>query len=302
MKKLLSILLICLLACPAALAAEWAEGRSAAQPYEGVPEVNLSESMGYAIRFPRDKAPASVFCDVLQIWLPREDIVRGAGNIVLHHGEDEETAIDFADEKYVTIQPLDESMLSALRWGGGTCISVQLPVSLRLGEDYYITMDEGCFRTVDGDIPSPAIMAGAEERWVPTFSSDYAISGLYYSAALEQEEPEAAEEPAEGEAAETEEAAAEETAEAEPEELEEVGETILISDVKAGDKITFDLVLGGDATVAVIFSDNGSASFQQSEYNESQTIRGTVTNDELNWGVVFLDNDGNVVNTIIMKK
>ena len=299
MKRLIAILLVALLCCPAAFAVEWAEGRSAAQPYEGVPEVDLSQTIGYAIRYPRDKMPASCFCDLLEIYLPREDIVRGKGKLVLHQGNEEIAVVDFEDEKSVTISPLSESMLNALRWGGGTRVSAKLPVSLKLNEEYYITMDEGCFRSVNGDIPSPAI-SGGEERWVPVFTSDFGVSGLYYSKALAQSEPEA---PA---AEETEEAAEDEDAEAQEEEepatidpLEiEVGDTILCMDAEPGDWITFDLVIGGDATVAVIFSDNGSVVFNETEYTESATLRGQVIGEELNWGIVFLDDNGVVLETV----
>ena len=46
MKKLIAILLACLMLASVAQAAEWAEGRSAAQPYSGVPEVDLTKTMG----------------------------------------------------------------------------------------------------------------------------------------------------------------------------------------------------------------------------------------------------------------
>ena len=301
MKRLIAVILVCLLCCPAALA-DWAEGRSPAQPYEGVPELDLSTTMGYAIRYPRDKMPASLFCDVVEIYLPREDIVRGKGTLVVHKGDERLAVVDFADEDSVTIEPLGESTMNALRWGGGVCVSVQLPVSLSLNEEYYITMDEGCFRTVDGDIPNPSIIEGGAERWVPTFVGDYGISALYYT---EGELPaaetivEATEEGAEeGSEEETEEAAEPTEAPAE----EEAGEVVLCSKVTAGDKVTFDLVLGGNAAVAVLFSDNESVVFDQPEYTASATIHGTVMKDELDWGVVFLDEGGNLLDTVRLGK
>ena len=269
MKKLIAFVLVCLLCCPAALAAEWAEGRSAAQPYEGVPEINLSESMGYAVRYPRDKMPARVFCDTVQIYLPREDIVRGEGKLTVHRGKERLAVIDFADEASVTVEPLSEEVCANLRWGGGTCISAKLPVSLSLTEEYYITMDEGCFRTVDGNLPNPPITENAQERWIVTFEGDYGVSGLYYSKGLDGDK---------------------------------VGDTILADAVQNGDKLTFDLVIGGDAVAAVVFSDNDSVRFEQPEYEETTTIRASVVGDELNWGVVFLDVNGNVLETVRQSK
>jgi len=43
-------------------AAEWPQGCSPAQPYSHVPEVNLSETMGYIMMFPRGKLPAARAC------------------------------------------------------------------------------------------------------------------------------------------------------------------------------------------------------------------------------------------------
>ena len=49
MKRLFVLMVVCMLlttSC-AALAADWTEGRSAAQPYAGVPEVDLDTTIGY---------------------------------------------------------------------------------------------------------------------------------------------------------------------------------------------------------------------------------------------------------------
>ena len=66
MKRLIALVLAGLMVLGGAcLAAEWPQGRSAAQPYSQLPEVNLSETIGYIMLFPRAKLPASRYCGVL---------------------------------------------------------------------------------------------------------------------------------------------------------------------------------------------------------------------------------------------
>ena len=65
-----------------------------------------------------------------------------------------------------------------------------------------------------------------------------------------------------------------------------------------GDIITFDLVMGGDAKFAVIYSDNGSVEFPVQEYSESGTVTGRVIYDSLDWGVVFLNEGGEVLQAV----
>ena len=83
MKRIIAILLVCMLLGSAAFAAEWPAGRSPSQPYSGNPPVDLTKTMGYIILFPRTKLPARTFCDVLQVFLPREDVELGSGTVRL---------------------------------------------------------------------------------------------------------------------------------------------------------------------------------------------------------------------------
>ena len=84
----------------------------------------------------------------------------------------------------------------------------------------------------------------------------------------------------------------------------EVGDVILSRNLREGDAlnegdiITFDLKMGGDAKYAVVFSENDSVSFDPPEYTESGTIKGAITGDELDWGVVFLDENGDVLEVL----
>ena len=333
MKRIIAMVLVCLLLGGSCLAAEWPEGRSAAQPYSGTPEVDLTQTMGYIILFPRAKMPARVFCDRLAIYLPREDVKIGEGTVRLMEtieGEKnpvEVCAVDFADEKNVEIRAMSESELTSFMWGGGVCVQIRLPKSLEFGEhSYHVTMDEGCFTAANGTVKSLTI--AKPEAWAPVIEGEYGISGLYYGEAVLPEAPEETEEEAE----ETEEeepiavfdAMAEEEAEAEgsdivviapqpaeaPEEKaeEEAAEEAPVEEAplevtmkanpEAGDKIVFDLVMGGDAASAVIYSENGSVEFPEPEYAASGRVVGDVLKDELSWSVLFLNAAGDIIERV----
>ena len=339
MKRLIALVLAGLMVLGGAcLAATWPEGRSAAQPYSGVPEVNLEETMGYILLFPRAKLPVSRFCDELGMYLPREDLDRGEGLMHLYEkveGEAEPVEIctvDFADTHSVVIRDMTEKELSDLMWGGGTCVEMYLPRSLEFGNgdhSYFVLMDEGCYTAAEGKLKSLRI--SKDDAWVPVISGDYGVSALYYTdgelpaegedadAAAEEEDltdligeggitdvPVAGEseegeegEEGEGEADETpeptEEPTPEPTEEPEPEE-EAAVEYVVAPD--AGDRVHFDLVLGGDAKLAVLYSDNGSVEFDEIEYTQSGPVEGTVLGEEVQWGVAFYDANDYIFDTI----
>ena len=290
MKKLMAILMVFALCASAALAAEWPEGRSPSQPYAGVPEVDLNETLGYTMVYPRAKLPAQVYCDMLEFFLPREDIKTNEGILTLYNGEGETLAqVDFSDENAVGVRKLTDEELDKLLWGSGVCVYARLPKSLEIGASYYVMMDEKCFTSENGSVFSLAI--SDSNAWTPVLEGDYGISGLYYSAAPEVPEP-----------AEGEEEATEETPEPTEVPEEEEGEIEYKLVPEKGDRITFDLVLGGDATTAVIFSENDSVWFDALEYTESGHIVGSVTKKNLDWGVVFLTDRGEVVDSVSLSK
>ena len=278
MKRIIAILVVCMLCLTSAYAAEWAEGRSAAQPYAGVPEVDLTQTMGYIMMYPRTKLPARFFCDALEMYLPREDIVLGEGTLTLYKGDGEVVAtVPFTDEEMVELRPLEEEELNGLMWGGGVCVEVHLPVSLTIGESYYVLAEEGCFTTADGKIPSVAI--SSPEAWTPVVNGDYGVSALSYSVAPAVEETE------EGEEA--------------PAENEEI-ELEYKNTPEVGDVIHFDLVLGGDAKFAVIYSENESVEFETTQFTESCHVTGVVAGEELSWGVAFMDGEGDDAQVVDM--
>ena len=277
MNKRLMILLTAMLLALAllsgtALAAQWPEGRSPSKPYSNKPEVDLNEKMGYIILYPRDRnrMAAYEYCNTLEIYLPREDIEIGTGALRLYQlpqggGAAVEAASVAFGSDATRVRPLSEEELQGLMWGSGVCIEITLPVSLEFGGSYYVTMEEGCFTANHGAVVSPAITN--PEAWVPVLTGDYGVSGLRYSAPPAEDGQEA---PAEG-------------YKAVPEK---------------GDIIRFDVVLGGEAAAAVIYSVNDSVYFENIEYEQSGAVQGVVTGDDLKWGVVFLNAAGEVLDAI----
>ena len=311
MKKFFALILVIILVGSAALAAEWPAGRSAAQPYEGSPEIDLTKTVGYIILYPRAKMPAKTFCDTLEIFLPREDIELADGTVALMElveGEAQEVcSANFAES--ASLRAMTEAEMNTLRWGSGVVVEIKLPVSLEFGEhQYYVTMTEGCFTAAKGTLPSLTI--AKPEAWAPVIQGDYGVSGLRYTDG--ELAPEATPEPEieteivfdmEPDAEDGEEEP-EETPEPtpEPEEDEEAVDEGPVADPDTGDDIRFDLVMGGDAAFAVIYSDNDSVYFDEIQYESSTEVTGKVVKDDLSWGVVFLDANGGVLQAIDLSR
>jgi len=297
MKRLFAVILVCLLFATSAYAAEWGEGLGPDQPLPGVPKIDLTKEMGYDYTYPSAKLPVNYFCNVLEIYLPREDIELGEGHAHLYDSTNTEIAdIDFANPDMVELRVQQESELVAKKWGSGVCIEMHLPVSLKFGESYYVLMDQHCFYGGENKIPNYDLVK--PDQWTPVLQGDFGLSGLFYFAppapAEEEELIEELQEPEE---------APEEnpfdkpmTAEEEAPVEEELGEPKY--NPVTGDKIHFDLVLGGDAKTAVVFSENDSVFFDKLDYTESCSVTGTATKDELDWGVVFLDENDEVLQVI----
>ena len=303
MKKLLAVVLVCLLCTTSALAAEGAEGLGPEQPLPGVPKIDLSKEMGYDYTYPSAKLKVKYFCNVLEIYLPREDIELGEGHAHLYDSTDTEIVdIDFANPDQVELRVQQESELVAKKWGSGVCIEMHLPVSLKFNESYYVLMDLNCFTAGENHVSNYDLTQ--KTQWTPVLESDFGIESLFYFT------PPAPPEEEEGEAAEPVEEAPEETVEENPfeksmvtegeeapaEEEEVLGEPKY--NPVTGDKIHFDLVLGGDAKTAVIFSENDSVLVSQQDYTESSPVTLTITKDDLDWGVVFLNDKDEVIQAI----
>ncbi len=281
MKKLVAVILVCLFCMTTALAAEWPEGTSPAKPTKLKPEVDLNKTVGYWLEFPRKGLPAEIFCDVLELYMPNPDIKLGEGTATLWDANGEVCVVDFADPEQVELRNLEESELEAMHWGCGVCVEMHLPISLKFDENYYVTMDEGTLVTHEGAVKSMAIPYSdkvdiTEQYWTPSVTGDYGISGLSYSAPVD------------------------ESAETEEEEEAEEGATQPKRNPVKGDIVNFDVVVGGDAKIAVMVSEDNSVFFDTMEFHENGHVTGTVVGDAPNWGVVFADEDGTPVDYIQM--
>ena len=270
MKKLVVgiLMLVMVLSSVSALAAEWPEGRSPEQPYSNVPKLNLGTTVGYIMLYPREKMPAMAFCDLLEIYLPREDVELGKGTLELWKtvegaAPEKQASVTFGENAQTSIRPLEDNELAGLMWGSGVCIEVYLEKSLEIGADYYVLMDEGCFTADNGAISNPAISEAG--LWVPVLEGEYGVGGLYYSAEAEGTEP---------------------------------GAIKYKDDCVAGDILTFNLVLGGEVERAVVYSENDSVFFDELEYTETCTVTGKIVGEDVRWGVVFLDANGDVLDAL----
>ena len=262
MKRIAAWILVALLLCSGvAQAAEWADGLSPSKPYENEPEINLEETLGYMMFFPKAGNAAQAACDRLYIYLPREDVKAGEGTFYLLNEQDGviwSTAMNDADA--ITQRSIDEAELDGLLWGSGTCFEIMLPRTLELGKPYFVNMTRGCIVAENG-VENAQI--GGTDLWTFTVEGEYGISGMEYRRAKT-----------------------------------DGGYEEQLLHPQAGDEIRFDLVLGGDAAVASIYALNGSVDFLMTTFTASGEVIGDVISENVAWGVVFLDAGNNVLDRI----
>lgn len=259
MKRIIALALALLLLTGTA-SAEWAEGMNSSKPYEGVPEVNLDEQIGYMMFYPQDGLPTVTACQRLYLYLPREDVQAGEGTLYLYNERgDEVWSTAMNDAEAVTVRSINAAELTGLLWASGTCFEVLLPRTLELGKTYYVNMARGCVVAENG--VENAQLGGTE--WAIKMDSDYGVSGLEYRRKQDDGTWE------EG-----------------------------ILHPTAGDEIRFNLVLGGDATIAAIYKYNDSVDFLMTTFVESCEVIGEVTSDNLVWGVMFLDAWGKEIDRV----
>ena len=261
MKKMMVWALLLVMLCVGmAQAAEWTEGRSPSQPSAGVSEVDLNEIMGYMMFYPSTKMPKDYGCQRVFIYLPREDVKAGKGTLYLVDLDNNEqvwsTSMD--NSEAVRQRPITDGELNSLLWGGGTCFEVRLPKTLALGKNYFVNMTRDCIVTTDGNVDNPEV--GGTDAWAINIGGDFGVSNMEYRRPLEDGTYE---------------------------------EQIMKPQV--GDEIRFDLVLGGEAAMAVVYAYNNSVDFIQQTYTESCEVIGSVTSDNVGWGVVFMDAAGNPI-------
>lgn len=250
-----------ILCASAAWAAEWREGLHPGQPYATLPAVDLTQEIGYMMFYPNEGMPATAVCRTLYIYLPREDVLAGEGTLRLSAVEDG-PVLDVAmnDETLVRHRAMTEDELDAWLWGSGSCFEIQLPRALEWGKTYYATMAKACVTTEAG-IDSPAI--SGQYSWRFALAGEYAVSGLEYRRPL-----------ADG-----------------------AYETVL-TPAQPGDEITFDLVLGGEAASATLYSRGASVDFPTVHTERSMQVTGVVTADAPAWGVMFFDAQGEMLDQL----
>ena len=261
MKRIFALVLAVMMLCAVAQAAEWVEGTSPSKPYPDQREVDLTETFGYMMFYPNHGLGAQNSCQKLFIYTPREDVTVGEGKLYL--GELEDGLIwstPMNDTSAVTQRPITEAELNGLLWGGGTCFEILLPKTLELGKNYVVNLELGAMKTTDGKVNNWEV--GGTDMWYFTVEGDWGVSNMEY---LHYEEG------------------------------SEDGETVMHP--TAGDTISFDLVLGGDAVRAIVYSygEDATVDFLVQVYDESGVVTGTVLAENPAWGVQFMDADNNVL-------
>lgn len=257
MKKILALILILAMCVGAsAMAAEWAEGLGPQKPYSGSPEVDFNETFGYMMLMPMNGGTIVPGEKMLSIYLPREDVQAGEGELKLFTKENglvEEIAVS---AETIVGRALNDEELEGLMWGGGTVFEIKLAQPLEPNCNYYVQMSKGCIVSPDFEVASPAI--SGKKAW--TFNTEVAsyVENLTYCHMVEgQEEPTTVEAPL------------------------------------VGDTAKFTIVIGEDAAAAALYCDAGSfvPEFTYFEETTETTVR-FPANGEVKWGVIFLDADG----------
>ena len=286
--RALALALILALLTGAASAASWREGTGPEKPYLGKPAVNLDRTLGYYMLYPQAGFAAQYYCDCLTVYLPREDVTVGAGEMNLYAPDGSLLFnVNVAENNAAVVEPMTEIELDSLMWGSGVAYRIRLPFSLPAlgaGEAYTATLDDGAILAAGGAVGSAAL--GVKEPWVIAVQGDYCIGGLSYR-----------------------EGRSTNLADVGPESPIETGETPLTFDPKQGDTVSFDILLGGDAVSAVIYDPEGCLSFPQTTYTAEDkdtngTIRaeGVITGAALgSWGVIFQDAEDEPLQIVMVR-
>lgn len=174
MKKAISLVLALLILCTGtALASEWQPGK----PYEGVPELDLTQSLGYVMFRPNDILTVDYACQSLFIYLPRTDVKAGSGSLHLYGSSGEIWSVPM-DSEAVAIRPMQEDEMALFQWQDGICFEIRLARTPSLGDAGYVTLDANCIVVEDSDLGNQAI-TGPDE-WPILVAGDFGVGGLEY--------------------------------------------------------------------------------------------------------------------------
>jgi len=172
MKKLALLLIVALLLptlsvlpTPSALSAlseaapAWSDGLSAAQPYKGVPPVDLTKKLGYMVLDPLNNSNADGVVDALRIYLPRTDVEPGGGVLRVYEAGSGRALeeIPLSDAAQVAVNPIGAEMLGWLYWGGGICVEVRLRNALDIDRAYTVSLEQNAIVAPDYGIGNSAM-------------------------------------------------------------------------------------------------------------------------------------------------
>lgn len=186
MKKLalmLAVLLLALSALPALgeAAPLWSNGQSPAQPYKGVPPVDLAKKLGYMVLDPLNNANADGVLDTLRIYLPRTDVQPGDGVLRVYEAGSGRAIeeIAFSDASRVAVNPIDEEALGWLYWEGGVCFAIRLKNALDIDKTYTVSLDKDAIVAPDYAVGNSA-MEG-RTGWSFTTKADSGVVSREFS-------------------------------------------------------------------------------------------------------------------------
>lgn len=174
MKKTISLLLALLVLCAGtALASEWQPGR----PYPGVPEIDLTQSLGYVMFAPNEAQRAELACQYLYVYLPRTDVVAGDGLLHVYGGSGELWNAPMNTEA-VTLRPMRDDEMALYQWQSGVCFEIKLAQTLPLNERCYVNLDANCIIVPEIELGNQDI-SGPDE-WPILVSGDYGVGSMTY--------------------------------------------------------------------------------------------------------------------------
>ena len=254
MKRLIAFCMALLLLFSATALADWGAGLSPNKPSEKVREVDFEQTLGYMI-FAPNGVMTMAYTKTLFIYLPRDDISINRDNgltvtVRSSNPDVEPVTVAMSDEEAVRIRSLVPAELDSLMWGCGTCIEIELPVSLRLDCTYYVDMSDRVIMDEVREIGNDAFTSSGTENWFFTLLGDYGVSELTYL--------NAAQEP--------------------------------VYKPVAGDTVRFDLVLGGAAKSATLVPQGMiTFDVFDPTVTESGEITATIEEDFPHWMIIFWD-------------
>lgn len=259
MKRIFIICFVMIMLCTTASAAVWQEGRGPEKPYSRVPEVDFNKTVGYMIMTPVKGSTVIPGTDILQIFMPRDDVQAHEGTLTLYNKTTKAKAeIGFASEA-VTARPMTEEELESLLWGCGTVFEIKLEKGLEPNCEYYVELSEGCIKSPDYEPVSQEYVG--KDNWVFNTKTDNVVKNLKYYHEQDGRE-----------------------------------KTVNATNVKTGDKAKFSVVISGDAVMAAVYYTTGAiepGDYWFSESGDSYVV--FPQSGEVSWGVVFMNAEGGVV-------